>query len=110
MRIHKKSFVLIYVNRCLDGLSNFAGAEDWENVASGVLSFGTSDLGRLFADACVRDLKTNYRGDAWGNNGPGVITRTLQKICGIKNVRIVSRSMNTFHRFSKMNRETRKKI
>lgn len=35
---------------------------------------------------CIEDLRKNFRGDNWGNNGPGVITRVLQKLCGTKNV------------------------
>lgn len=77
----------VVVTSNLEGLTNFAGAENWEDVAAGVLSFGTTGLGRRMADACLRDLKTNFRGDVWGNNGPGVITRTLQKICATKYAR-----------------------
>lgn len=66
---------------------NFAGAEAWDDVAAGVLGFGVTGLGRRVANACLRDLKTNFRGDVWGNNGPGVITRTLQKLCATKYVR-----------------------
>ncbi|XP_043266578.1 lactosylceramide 4-alpha-galactosyltransferase-like isoform X2 [Venturia canescens] len=82
----------VVVTTSLDGLTNFAGAEDSEDVAAGVLSFGTNGLGRQFADACIRDLKTNFRGDVWGNNGPGVITRTLQKICAIKYAKDMTKS------------------
>ncbi|KZC04750.1 PREDICTED: lactosylceramide 4-alpha-galactosyltransferase-like [Dufourea novaeangliae] len=77
----------VVVVTSLERLANFAGAEDWDAVAAGVIGFDTSTLGRRVADACIRDLKTNYRGDIWGNNGPGVITRTVQKICSTKNVR-----------------------
>ncbi|XP_015109842.1 lactosylceramide 4-alpha-galactosyltransferase isoform X2 [Diachasma alloeum] len=73
--------------RSLEKFTNFAGAEDWEDVAAGVLGFGTTGLGRRIADACLRDLKKNFRGNVWGNNGPGVITRTLQKLCATKYAR-----------------------
>jgi len=71
----------VVVTNSLENLTNFAGAEDWDDVAAGVMGFDMSRLGRRVADACVRDLKKNFRGDVWGNNGPGVITRTLQKLC-----------------------------
>ncbi|XP_011701725.1 PREDICTED: uncharacterized protein LOC105458251 [Wasmannia auropunctata] len=71
----------VVVTSSLEDLTNFAGAEDWDDVAAGVMGFDMSKLGRRVADACVRDLKKNFRGDVWGNNGPGVITRTLQKLC-----------------------------
>ncbi|XP_074094401.1 lactosylceramide 4-alpha-galactosyltransferase isoform X2 [Cotesia typhae] len=71
----------------LEKLKDFTGAESWDDVAAGVIGFGASHLGRQVADACLRDLKKNFRGDIWGNNGPGVITRTLQKICATKYAR-----------------------
>ncbi|XP_015511780.2 lactosylceramide 4-alpha-galactosyltransferase isoform X1 [Neodiprion lecontei] len=77
----------VVVTSSLEHLTNFAGAEDWEDVAAGVLGFEKSSLGRRMADACLRDLKTNFRGDVWGNNGPGVITRILQKLCATKYAR-----------------------
>ena len=72
--------------RSLEGLVNFAGAEDWDDVAAGVMGFGMDDLGRRVAEACLRDLKRNFRGNVWGNNGPGVITRILQKLCATQYV------------------------
>ncbi|XP_012284398.1 lactosylceramide 4-alpha-galactosyltransferase [Orussus abietinus] len=71
----------VVVTTSLERLENFAGAESWEYVAAGVMSFGAKGLGRKMAADCLQDLKQNFRGDVWGNNGPGVITRTLQKIC-----------------------------
>jgi lactosylceramide 4-alpha-galactosyltransferase len=29
----------------------------------------------------IRDLLINFNGNDWGNNGPGVITRILHKVC-----------------------------
>ncbi|XP_071639750.1 lactosylceramide 4-alpha-galactosyltransferase-like isoform X2 [Temnothorax longispinosus] len=81
----------VVVTSSLENLTNFAGAEDWDDVAAGVMGFDMSKLGRRVADACVRDLKKNFRGDVWGNNGPGVITRTLQKLCAT----VYARDMTT---------------
>lgn len=50
------------------------------------MGFDVTELGRRMADACIRDMRANFRGDVWGNNGPGVITRTLQKLCSTKYV------------------------
>ncbi|KAH0955741.1 hypothetical protein HN011_002980 [Eciton burchellii] len=77
----------VVVISSLENLTNFAGAEDWDDVAAGIMGFDMSNLGRRIADACIRDLRKNFRGDLWGNNGPGVITRTLQKFCGTKYAR-----------------------
>lgn len=81
--------------RSLERLTNFAGAEDWNHVAAGALGFDVTELGRRVADACIRDMKTNFRGDIWGNNGPGVITRTLQNICSTKYVSNTFCSVNS---------------
>lgn len=78
----------VVVTTSLENLTNFAGAEDWDDVAAGIIGFDMSELGRRMADACVRDLEKNFRGDLWGNNGPGVITRALQKLCATKYVSI----------------------
>ncbi|XP_076764524.1 lactosylceramide 4-alpha-galactosyltransferase-like [Xylocopa sonorina] len=77
----------VVITSSLEHLTNFAGAEDWENVAAGAMGFDATALGRRVADACIRDVKMNFRGDIWGNNGPGVITRILQKICSTKYIR-----------------------
>ncbi|KOC61541.1 Lactosylceramide 4-alpha-galactosyltransferase [Habropoda laboriosa] len=77
----------VVVTTSLERLTNFAGAEDWNHVAAGVMGFDVTEIGRLMADTCIRDMKANFRGDIWGNNGPGVITRTVQKICSAKHIR-----------------------
>lgn len=66
----------VIVVRSLEGLhSNFAGAESVQNVAAGVLRFSPTGIGHRHAKSCLQDLSKNFRGDDWGNNGPGVITR-----------------------------------
>lgn len=65
---------------------NFAGAESSEDVAAGVLSFSTKGLGRKMATECLLDLKKNFRGNDWGYNGPGVITRVLKNTCNVEKV------------------------
>lgn len=73
-------------SRHLADLSNFAGAESSEDVAGGVLSFSKGGVGHQMATACVNDLRRDFRGYDWGYNGPGVITRMLQRWCGTQNV------------------------
>uniref|UniRef100_A0A2M4BRX8 Putative lactosylceramide 4-alpha-galactosyltransferase n=1 Tax=Anopheles marajoara TaxID=58244 RepID=A0A2M4BRX8_9DIPT len=60
---------------------NYAGAESVRWVAAGVLNFEPTGQGHELAEMCVRDLLANFNGKDWGNNGPGVITRVLQKYC-----------------------------
>ncbi|XP_066592520.1 lactosylceramide 4-alpha-galactosyltransferase-like [Prorops nasuta] len=71
----------VVVTSSLNKSQNFAGAEDWKAVAAGVIGLGMDKLGRHMADACIEDLMRNFRGNVWGNNGPGVITRTLKTLC-----------------------------
>ncbi|CAK9829402.1 Lactosylceramide 4-alpha-galactosyltransferase [Anthophora retusa] len=77
----------VVVTTSLEGLRNFAGAEDWNHIAAGVMGLDMTEIGRRVADTCISDMKANFRGDIWGNNGPGVITRALHKICSAKYIR-----------------------
>lgn len=65
---------------------NFAGAESVTDVAAGVLSFSHKGPGHEMAEDCLNEIKNDFRGYDWGYNGPGVITRVLQRICNIHNV------------------------
>ncbi|XP_001600253.1 lactosylceramide 4-alpha-galactosyltransferase isoform X1 [Nasonia vitripennis] len=82
----------VVVTTSLEDLTDFAGAEDWMDVAAGVIGFGATGLGRRVANACLRDLMRNFRGNLWGNNGPGVITRTLQKFCAVEHAKDMTSS------------------
>ncbi|XP_065095251.1 lactosylceramide 4-alpha-galactosyltransferase-like [Ochlerotatus camptorhynchus] len=63
---------------------NYAGAESSRWVAAGVINFESDGHGHELAAMCVRDLLINFNGQDWGNNGPGVITRVLKRICSTK--------------------------
>ncbi|KAL4704444.1 hypothetical protein ACJJTC_014376 [Scirpophaga incertulas] len=72
----------VVVARPLYSLSrNWAARENEYSVAAGAMAFSKDNVGRYIAEAAIRDIKRNYRGDVWGHNGPGVITRVLKKIC-----------------------------
>ncbi|XP_067005166.2 lactosylceramide 4-alpha-galactosyltransferase isoform X1 [Anabrus simplex] len=77
----------VVLMRSLSGMSNFAGAESLEDVAAGVLNFAHDGVGHEMVTACLEDLRTQFRGDSWGHNGPGVITRVLRQVCGVRKVR-----------------------
>jgi lactosylceramide 4-alpha-galactosyltransferase len=64
---------------------NYAGAESKNYVAVGIINL-EHETGHEIAELCLRDLLANFNGNDWGNNGPGVLTRVLQKICNTKNV------------------------
>ncbi|KAJ9587820.1 hypothetical protein L9F63_018744 [Diploptera punctata] len=77
----------VVVTKTFSGLSNFAGAESNTDVAAGVLNFESDGLGHEMAEACIENLRKEFRGNDWGNNGPGVITRVLKKICKTRHVK-----------------------
>lgn len=56
------------------------------DVAAGVLNFDSDGLGHEMAEACLENLRKEFRGDDWGNNGPGVITRVLKNLCTTRQV------------------------
>lgn len=37
------------------------------------------------------DFERNFKGQEWGSNGPGVITRVLQNLCHTKNTKLMTR-------------------
>lgn len=66
----------VVVTKSLENLPpNYAGSESEKNVAAGVLNFSPSGIGHYHAKSCLNDLKHHFKGNDWGNNGPGVITR-----------------------------------
>ena len=73
--------------RSMDKLTNFVGAQDIYDIASGVMGFSSSGFGHEVITKCLIDLVDNFRGDLWGNNGPGLITRVLRNVCNVRSVR-----------------------
>ncbi|XP_068631716.1 lactosylceramide 4-alpha-galactosyltransferase-like [Battus philenor] len=81
----------VVVAKRLDSLgSNWAARESDLSVAAAVLAFSTDNVGRRIARAAVREIQTTYRGDLWGYNGPGVITRVLKRLCSTTDVTLMS--------------------
>lgn len=71
---------------------NYAGAESSNFVAAGILNFDHSGIGHEIAEFCLREFQKNFDGGDWGNNGPGVITRVLQKLCQTKYPPLMTRT------------------
>ncbi|XP_028173012.1 lactosylceramide 4-alpha-galactosyltransferase-like [Ostrinia furnacalis] len=67
-------------------VKNWAARESGIAVAAGAMAFSDDKVGRQVAEAAIRDIKWNYRGDVWGHNGPGVITRVLKNMCSTADV------------------------
>ncbi|XP_030556653.1 lactosylceramide 4-alpha-galactosyltransferase-like [Drosophila novamexicana] len=68
---------------------NFTGAESNTHLAAGVMSLAPTGFGHEIAESCLRDFQLHFDGSDWGNNGPGVITRVAQQICGTKDISLM---------------------
>lgn len=68
---------------------NFTGAESNAYLAAGVMSLSHTGFGHEIAESCLRDFQQNFDGSDWGNNGPGVITRVVQRICGTQDIALM---------------------
>ena len=64
---------------------NFAAAESHLTVAVGIIHMESNE-GHEIAEMCLNDLKKNFNGKMWANNGPFVLTRVLYGLCGTKDI------------------------
>ncbi|KAJ6650181.1 Lactosylceramide 4-alpha-galactosyltransferase, partial [Pseudolycoriella hygida] len=79
---------------------NYAGAESEKFVAAGLINFDYKNVGHDIAEECLYEFVRGFDGDDWGNNGPGVITRVLQKRCLTTNPALMTRERcNSFNVF-----------
>lgn len=63
---------------------NYAGAESENFIAAGVINIDNSGFGHRIAELCLKNFYQEFRGDDWGHNGPGVITRVMKRdICKV---------------------------
>ncbi|XP_005185262.1 lactosylceramide 4-alpha-galactosyltransferase [Musca domestica] len=68
---------------------NYTGAESNTHLAAGVMNFAHDGFGHEIAEECLLDLQHNFDGSNWGNNGPGVITRVMKRICQTSNIEVM---------------------
>ncbi|KAH8331234.1 hypothetical protein KR067_013075, partial [Drosophila pandora] len=72
----------VVVLQTLDRLPpNCVGAEDSGSINSAVIKIAATSTGHNIAKLFLYDLRDNFNGSLWGNNGPGVVTRVSQKLC-----------------------------
>ncbi|XP_021938491.1 lactosylceramide 4-alpha-galactosyltransferase-like isoform X2 [Zootermopsis nevadensis] len=84
-----QDFVIL---KSLDALGrNYVGAQSPGYIASGALDFAMDTPGRTVAHLCLRDILRNFQGQSWAQNGPAVITRVLELICGTKTINEMTR-------------------
>lgn len=93
----------VIVKKSLEDIPpNFAGAESDTFIAAGVINLEASGFGHDIAELCLRDFQIRFDGNDWGNNGPGVITRVLNKVCTSKSPMVMTRDRCFgFHVYSK---------
>lgn len=68
---------------------NYTGAESNTHLAAGIMNFDSEGFGHEVAYQCLQNFQQTFDGSNWGNNGPGVITRVMQNICGTKNIQLM---------------------
>ncbi|EDW29195.1 GL19577 [Drosophila persimilis] len=80
---------VVVLQKMEDVPPNYTGAESNTHLAAGVMSLAATGFGHEIAESCLRDFQHNFAGKDWGNNGPGVITRVAQQICGTKDITLM---------------------
>ncbi|CAB3251902.1 unnamed protein product [Arctia plantaginis] len=65
---------------------NWVGRQDNLSVNGAAIALSLDKLGQRVAKALVMELKTSYRYDLFGRNGPEAVTKVLQEICSTPNV------------------------
>ncbi|XP_034666931.1 lactosylceramide 4-alpha-galactosyltransferase-like [Drosophila subobscura] len=68
---------------------NYTGAEFEDVISSAVINLTPTGVGHKIAESLLFDFQHNFNGRHWGNNGPGVMTRVAQQICGTKNISLL---------------------
>ena len=57
-------------------------------MANGAFNFDMDAVGRRAADLCLMDIQKNFNGQICVQNGPWVILRVLQTLCGTNRVSV----------------------
>ncbi|XP_061490405.1 alpha-1,4-N-acetylglucosaminyltransferase [Rhineura floridana] len=63
-------------------VANFLAAQSSQFSSNGILGFHHH---HWFLWDCMNDFVRNYHGDIWGNQGPYLVTRMLQRLCNLTN-------------------------
>jgi hypothetical protein len=104
------SDTLRFTNRSLVGFgTNYAAAQSQKEMANGAFNFDMDAVGRRAADLCLMDIQKNSNGQLWVQNGPWVIQRVLQMLCGTDrvSVRPLSKCFNPLPRKTAFSYRTR---
>lgn len=64
--------------------TNYAGWQDGNTIATGVLNFDEAGFGHQVLTHCLEELQKKFDPDNWSTNGPILITNTLMRLCQIR--------------------------
>ncbi|KAB0804503.1 hypothetical protein PPYR_01473 [Photinus pyralis] len=70
-----------------DLASNFAVAESGSAVNNAVLRSTLNGSGKEFIRGCLEELQNHFVGNAWGKNGPVIVTKVLKEMCNVKKIK-----------------------
>ncbi|XP_017151951.1 lactosylceramide 4-alpha-galactosyltransferase-like [Drosophila miranda] len=73
---------VVVLQKMEDVPPNYTGAESDQMLTAGIMNLAATGLGHEIAEFCLRDFQQNFNGSIWAYNGPGVITRVAQQLCG----------------------------
>ncbi|CAH0701005.1 unnamed protein product [Spodoptera exigua] len=72
----------IIVTRSLEHLPlNFIAEENYGDIASGVMAFGTDDVGRNVTGEVLKEISEKYKPTSWSFNGAETIKEVLKRLC-----------------------------
>ncbi|XP_075227809.1 lactosylceramide 4-alpha-galactosyltransferase-like [Lycorma delicatula] len=78
--------------------SNFAGVQDDETIANGVLNFEPNGFAHSVLTTCLENFRDWFDGKDWSSNGPILLTNALLEFCQVSEVVQVMKSRcNGFH-------------
>ncbi|XP_037044794.1 lactosylceramide 4-alpha-galactosyltransferase-like [Bradysia coprophila] len=82
----------VVVQRNFDDLGkNFAGDDSDIAIGCGVMHFDTDQLGRELSEECLRFLLNHFNGEIFIDNGPLVLTETLERLCETRDRKLMTR-------------------
>lgn len=81
-------FLLFLIHRPLTPLkSNFAGVQDDETIANGVLNFEPNGFAHNLLTTCLENFHDVFDAKEWSSNGPILLTNVLLEFCQVSEVK-----------------------
>nr|CAD7413276.1 unnamed protein product [Timema cristinae] len=71
-----------------DLAESFVVAEGNYHVGSSVMRFTADGPGHQVTGALLEEIRTDFRGDQWAHNGPIIVTKVIQQLCGTNSIQL----------------------